>query len=138
MGGPGATRWGATVTRATTGGLPQLDVRALARAGALRPGVSATVTWDGSGAIVTEVPAGRHAELVLRYTSTRVPTGGEAHEERILMVATPCTFGVAQVWFACPGCDARCAVLYGHQGQFRCRGCHDLAYASKRQPSFFR
>jgi hypothetical protein len=132
MGGEGSTRWRMTVTRATTEGLPRLDVRALAQAGALRPGVSATVTWDGSGAITTEVPRDRTDELVLRYTIRRGMAHSEACEERIPLVTTPCTFGGERVWVACPGCGARCAVLYGRNGLFRCGGCHDLAYASTR------
>jgi hypothetical protein len=133
MGGPGSTRWGTTITRATTEGLPRLDVRALARAGALRPGVSATVAWDRRGAITTEVRGGRSEELVLRYTIKRGMAHSVACEERIPLVTTPCTFGGKRVWFACPGCGGRCAVLYGHHGQFRCRGCHRLAYASTRR-----
>jgi hypothetical protein len=54
MGGHGSTRWGTTITRATTDGLPRFDVRALARAGGLRPGTVAIVTWDGTTSIAVE------------------------------------------------------------------------------------
>lgn len=133
MGGYGSTRWDTTVTRPTTDGLPKLDVRALARAGALRPGTSASVRWDGSS-IVVAVPENIPDLLTLDYQTRSGSRAWEAVRERIPLTRTACTFG-ARVWFACPGCGERCAVLYALVGRFRCRGCHRLAYASTRRAS---
>ena len=37
------------------------------------------------------------------------------------------------MWYPCPECHSRRAVLFCAGGMFRCRGCHDLAYESTRQ-----
>jgi hypothetical protein len=67
MGGPGSSRWGITVTRMTTEGLPRLDVRVLARQGALRPGTTATVTWDSGASVTTTVTTDAPDCLRLAY-----------------------------------------------------------------------
>ena len=135
MGGHGSGRWGTAVTRMTLEGLPRLDVRVLARAGGLVPGTSATVTWGGAASITTEVPFDDPHVVILAYCIRTHPNGRLSFNEQIPLLTTPCTFGGTRVWFACPGCGARCAVLYAFRGLFRCRACHDLAYASTRTSS---
>lgn len=132
MGGYGSTRWGTTMTRASTEGLLHLDVRALGRKGCLRAGMSAIVSWHDGASITTEVVPARLDAVTLRYS---VRDGNEPQinvQENISLTRTRCTFGGSRVWFGCPGCSTRCAVLYAHRGRFRCRTCHNLAYASTR------
>jgi hypothetical protein len=132
MGNGCSTRWGMTVTRATVEGLPRLDVRALARGGALAPGTTTTVTWGEGATVGTEVAPEVPDVLVLTY---RVSNGSDPLvpvREPVRLVTTPCTLGGARAWVVCPGCGTRCAVLYARGGLFRCRGCHWLAYASTR------
>lgn len=137
MGGFGSSRWDNTVTRVTTDGLLRLDIRALTRDGCLRPGASATVTWNMGASIATEVPLDDPDHIRLGYS---IYTGsGDWHyvDEQISMVSTPCTFGGTRRWFSCPGCGVRCAVLYALYGLFRCRSCHDIAYSSTRKSRIF-
>ena len=47
---------------------------------------------------------------------------------------TPCGYGGSRPWARCPGCGRRIGVLYRLHGTWRCRVCHDLAYASTRLP----
>jgi hypothetical protein len=132
MGGPGSSRWGTTVTRVLADGLLRLDVRVLAREGALKPGVTSTVTW-GSGASLTITVPTDDAECVhLEYEVQTPPNMVIPIRERIRLTRTPCTFGGNRIWFACPGCGDRCAVLYAVKGGFQCRKCHCVAYASTR------
>lgn len=132
MGGFGSTRWATTLTRVSTEGLPRLDVRALARAGGLAPGATGSVTWrDGTSITVQAIP-GVPARLALRYAAC-TGTGQWIHvDDTVAVTRTPCQFGGSRAWFACPGCNSRCAVLYGMGGRFRCRCCHHLAYVSTR------
>jgi len=116
----------------TTDGLPRLDVRELARAGALQPGLSATVRWAGGMSVATSVVADAPDDLVVAYggragTKARAPVA-----ERFVLSRTPCTFGGDRMWVVCPGCSSRCAVLYAVGGWFRCRQCHHLTYPSTR------
>ncbi len=132
MGGYGSSRWGTTVTRITTEGLPRLDVRALAHKGCLQPGTLATIAWDNGATVTTEVTLACPDVITLDYCASD-PTGSwlPIHED-VSLTRTPCTFGSSRVWFACPGCGIRCAILYALGSRFRCRGCHHIAYASTR------
>ena len=133
MGGYGSSRWGATVTRVSTEGLLRLDVRVLEREGCLRPGTSATVTWSGGPSIATKVAPEHPGIVTLRYL---VRHGNEpclSIQEDVALTRTRCTFGGTRVWFTCPGCGTRCAVLYAFRRWFRCRTCHHLAYGSTRE-----
>ena len=50
----------------------------------------------------------------------------------ILLNWTACRFGGQRVWFLCPYCDRRVAILYGGN-IFACRRCHQLVYPSQRE-----
>jgi hypothetical protein len=135
MGGYDSTRWRMTVTRLTTEGLPRLDVRALARAGALRPGAIATITWGEGATVTTEIPHDDPDHLTLRYRACAGFTSWAFVQESVSLTRTPCTYGGKRVWFVCPACRNRCALFYALGGCFRCRSCHRLAYASTRRPA---
>ena len=132
MGGHGSSRWGMTVTRTTTEGLPRLDVRALAWAGALEPVTTATVTWGQDVSVSTEVPAAGADVVIVRYRARRVHSHWLDLEEVVPISRSACTVGGTRVWWTCPGCGNRRAVLYGFRARFACRVCHRLAYASTR------
>lgn len=132
MGGYGSSRWGTTLTRISTEGLLRLDVRSLAREGGLAPGTSATVSWGRGATVTTEVEADTPNVMTLRY-GARIGNGPlRTICEQIPLLRTRCTLGGTRDWFGCPGCGMRYAVLYALLGRFRCRSCHQLAYASTR------
>lgn len=133
MGGYGSGRWGATVTRVSTEGLLRLDVRVLEREGCLQSGTSATVTWSNDASVTTRVDSGDPDAVTLQYLARTCNGSWRALQDDINLETTPCSFGGTRVWFSCPGCCTRCAVLYALGGLFRCRRCHRLAYASTRE-----
>lgn len=139
MGGYGSTRWNWTATRATTDGLIALDVRRLAREGALRLNSSSEVGWSHCGqethriGIIAEADA-----VVLCYCLERLAGTPEPVREWIRLERTPCSYGGSRPWFVCPGCESRRAVLHCRAGWFRCRHCHDLAYGSTREAAWER
>lgn len=105
---------------------PRLDIRWLKREGLLsRPN---TVSWsDGSetqiersGIVVTL----RHRPAGTEFTTTSQAT----------LTATPCFFGGRRLWWLCPSCKRRVAILVAFP-DFRCRNCHPLGYASSLRPS---
>lgn len=59
---------------------------------------------------------------------------------QIPFVHQPCHFGGRRVLFLCPAraCQRRVARLYLLDGQFRCRTCHRLPYASQSKGRFER
>jgi hypothetical protein len=133
MGGYGSTRWSTTVTRVSTERLLKLDVRALGRAGALKPGVAAKVTWGNGVELSLEVRPEWPDRLKVEYVVHEPRGSGRPMGEAIPLVTSACHFGGSRVWFACPGCASRCAVLFYLAGRFRCRSCHQLAYGSTRR-----
>ena len=47
---------------------------------------------------------------------------------------TPCNYGGRRVWFLCPICYRRRALLYcGQDGYFKCRNCANLNYRSSQK-----
>ena len=120
------------MTRVSTEGLPRLDVRVLARAGMLRPGTFATVWWNNDVSITTEVTSDDPPVITLLYCVSTPNKIWLSLRDDVGLTTTPCRYGSTRVWFSCPGCGSRCAVLYALGGRFRCRTCHRLAYASTR------
>jgi hypothetical protein len=139
MGSYGSTRWNHERTRQSTDGLLSLDVRSLKRAGCLRPGAVHSWRWtrgrDGelAGDIVLRMDRAGDC-LTLDYRTRRYgETEWTRHTQPVWLETTPCHYGGERVWFACPGCQSRRAVLFSAGGVFRCRVCHDLAYTSTRE-----
>lgn len=131
-------RWEWESTRQSTGGLLCLDVRALKRAGALRPGAVHVWGWtrgrDAAPAGDIVVTMNRHGDcLTLDYRTRRPGEEWTPRRQPVWLETTPCHYGGHRVWFTCPGCQSRRAVLFSAGGVFRCRGCHDLAYQSTRE-----
>ena len=125
-------RWEWEHTRKSTAGLLSLDVRRLNRQGALRPGVVCSVGWGKGQTIITRMNRTGDA-LTLDYTTRAYgQTEPTSHRQPVALDWTPCHYGGHRVWFACPGCGSRRAVLFSAGGVFRCRACHDLAYQSTR------
>ncbi len=132
MGGYGSSRWGMTLTRFSTDGLLRLDVQALEREGGLVPGKAASIMWGDAASITAEVRLDAPDVVTLSYFVRTSTDGWLPIQEHVSLISTPCTFGGNRVWLACPGCGNRRAVLYALAGRFRCRTCHNIAYASTR------
>jgi hypothetical protein len=136
MGGYDSTRWNYERIRQDTDPLLKLDVRWLNRVGALRPGAMANPSWsrrgEPSGSIVTIMSQTRPC-LNLSYSTQRPGEEWQPVKESVWLDTTPCNFGGGRIWFLCPGCNCRRAVLFSVGGRFRCRTCHDLAYTSTRE-----
>lgn len=140
MGGYGSTRWSGHRTRRDTDPLLWLDVRLLARRGALVPGVWSTTAWTCGGkpsGNITHWVADDH--LVLDY-KVKGPLDRDwiPVREQIPLEHTACNYGGTRPWFRCPGCDRRRAVLHSVGGHFRCRECHQLVYSSTRDDALER
>lgn len=106
-----------------------IDVRQLARAGALRAGCSSLHTWRLNGEVQSEVKIyADDGSVLLEYQVRGVP-----HSPSVMLDYTPCHYGGERPWFRCPasGCGRRVAKLYS--SRFVCRSCLKLAYDSQRE-----
>ena len=113
-----------------------IEVGYLRRHGLLEPGRGGTLHWSRAGRETGSIGlrcAGDTVFLSYRVTSWR-GTAAEDVEERVPLVRTAQPFGGERVWFACPGCGRRCAVLYGAR-RFRCRRCIGVPYGCQREPA---
>ncbi len=136
MGGYLSTRWNLAQVRSVTDPLLSLDVRWLARVGALAPGAVRTPQWSHRGepcSWVTTIREPGQDRLILDYSTHTAGAEAEAVLEAIDLETTPCHYGGERTWFRCPGCRSRRAVLFALGGRFRCRACHRLAYSSTRE-----
>jgi len=57
----------------------------------------------------------------------------ETVEQAISFDRTPCNYGGHRMWFRCPRCWKRVALVYGTGKYFLCRHCYDLAYSSQQE-----
>ena len=133
MGGIGSgRRWG--YGGPTCDGLLALDVCHLVRRGYLEPGAGGVLSWRRRGQAIGSVRyASEDRGLSLSYDQPVTGGGQERCAERIAFMWTPCHLGGERVWFCCPGCGERRAILYHRAGRFRCRQCHGLTYVSQRE-----
>src|ERR687884_920225 len=130
MGGTGSGRRPSFPT--TLDDFRTVEIAYLRRHGLLRPWTSGSLRWSRAGRETGSIGlrcSGDAVFLSYRVTSRR-GTAAEDVEERVPLVRTAQPFGGERVWFACPGCGRRCAVLYGGR-RFRCRRCTGVPYASQ-------
>ena len=103
----------------------RVDLAWLRRRGMLVPGVSRTLSWAWLG------HSGGSTQITARAS------GVQLGHEFARFTFTPSPFNGRRQWFACPGCEKPCRVLYGI-GSFRCRRCHSLSYNSQHSSRLVR
>src|SRR5687767_12247745 len=132
MGGLGSGRRPSFPT--ALGDFHAVDIRYLRRHGLLEPGHWGSLRWSRCGR-----EAGSIRFAVCEDTVTlayRVRDGGTGEwadiTEIVRLLRTAQPFGGERLWFACPRCSGRCAVLYGGR-RFFCRHCVGVPYASQNE-----
>lgn len=125
MGGWGSgsyLRWGSR--RKAESSLP-LDIRDFKRKGLLVPGGFITASWSRGGNVYSSIQGRVFVDqLLLMYQYNK----SENIEQRIKFTWTDCNYGGKRVWFRCPNCGRRCAVIYYGGKYFACRKCCNILY----------
>lgn len=117
----------------TTSKFLRLDIRTLKRDGMLTPGRISRVYWTRRGNLVGEIAVCAEVHRLFITSWSDASNGQrEAKEYPVQIERTDCNLGGQRVWFWCPCCGRRVAVLYGGE-VFACRHCRNLAYASQRE-----
>lgn len=124
---------GKKTARLCTDDLLDLDIRHVKRETQLEIGTTFVWSWYRNGrlrdclALVAE-HGGIHLTQVVQTSS------GENIQKQVFLTleTTPCHMGGERVWWSCPRCFRRVAVLYDRKG-FACRQCHKLSYRCQRE-----
>ena len=106
---------------------PKIDIRIWHKRGLLWDGSNNTWSWtrgeESAGSIRFTVNAD---SIRLTYAAQ-----GTDASQTIRTTKTPCRYGGARTWFACPCCSGRAAVLFMRAGRFACRQCQKISYTSQ-------
>ena len=130
MGGMGSGSWIRRDRKTKTGEVYQMDLCSIKKYGALKDGSRGTFSWpigDDPPTMAFRVESDR---LILAYW-VKLDDTWQHVEEFVELDRTPCHYGGERLWFLCPTCKKRVAVLYESGGRFICRHCADLSYRSK-------
>jgi hypothetical protein len=134
MGGMGSGNWYRWDKKTTTEEVHYVDIRYMRKQGLLWPGYTGSLSWfrggEQTGSIRYRVEQNR---LILMYRQRSYGEEWQDIEERIWFDRTPCNYGGERLWFLCPHCGKRVAVLYGADIRFLCRHCYGLPYRSQHE-----
>ena len=135
MGGYGSGswyRWGGSKT--TMESQKRIDIRWLKQQGYIHAGTMGNLSWSCRGEPTGSITYSMEEEGMLLNYRYRVNCGEwEPLEQRVLFDRTSCNYGGTRIWFLCPRCGTRVAVLYGTGKLFLCRHCYDLTYGSQQE-----
>lgn len=135
MGGIGSGDWCRWDSKATIEDGLKIDIFYLRKQGVLKhSGATGNLSWSRDGKEQGVISFGVGTDrLVLMYSHSKY--GGERQEvkETIMFDRTSCNYGGERVWFLCPECEKRVAVLYCASGRFLCRHCNNLPYTSQNE-----
>ncbi len=68
-----------------------------------------------------------------KYLTLQYLYGEKKVQQRIPVSWTPCNYGGKRIWFTCPHCWGRCAVLYEMGQHYGCRKCAGVVHKSNAQ-----
>ena len=135
MGGIGSGTWYRWARKTTAKEVNRIDIRYLRQHGLLRSSeLIRSLSWScrdretGSIGFIVE-----QERLLLNYRCRFNSEGWQDIEETVWFDRTPCHYGGERLWFLCPDCRKRVAVLYGLGPRFLCRHCYRLPYGSQNE-----
>lgn len=134
MGGPGSGTWYRWDNRTRAEDVRCVDIRYMHKHGLLRSLGSGTLSWSRNDVQTASIRFRIEEDrLVLNYRYRTHGNEWEDIEQPVLFDRTACNYGGERVWFLCPHCSRRVAVLYGAGAWFLCRHCYRLPYSSQQE-----
>ena len=134
MGGLGSGRWPRLQKQRVVEDCLDIDIRYLARTGLFPQRLPKTyaLTWSCNGLETDQVIITVSPEHITIHYQQLLQGENAQRQQRITIDSTPCNYGRQCLWFRCPNCINRCAIIYlGDQG-FYCRKCYQLPYRSQQ------
>jgi hypothetical protein len=132
VGGLGSGRYSTCPT--TLDDFQSIDLRYLRRQKLLKPGYSGSLRWSRGGQETASIRfIVGFDDITLSYrVRDRASGNWEDILEPVPLLRTAQPLGGERLWFACPRCCRRCAVLYGGR-RFLCRHCVGAPYGSQNE-----
>lgn len=119
------------MAKATVEGYNRIDIRKWERDGVLTPGTR-NWYWVKDGETISSISVETQlSRVVLRYKARESGGNWAPIEDSISLDLTTSALGRERLWFLCPGCGRRVAILFGGK-YFRCRRCLGLVYKSQQ------
>lgn len=120
------------MSKRSTDHMHTLDIRKIARAGLLTPGNNFSWSWTRGGRQTASISIFAGGDSVTLDYRVKQPDGTwQPMNYAVRLDRTSCNYGGQRIWWLCPHCSRRVAVLWGGR-KYACRHCHDLAYESTR------
>ena len=139
MGGQGSGQCCRWDSKKTTESQYRVDIRWLRKQGYLKSGTSGLISWscgdEQTGSVRYRIDPDH---LVLNYRCRLYGCEWEDVKQEISFDQTPCNYGGYRLWFCCPHCQKRVAILYVTGKLFLCRHCCNLTYACQQESPPFR
>jgi hypothetical protein len=112
-----------------------IDVRSFQRSGLLIPGTTiGNIPMEETGQLPPVQLQVGVDEISLTLRKSNELGSVREYTTRIRLERTSCNYDGSRVWFICPRCSQRVAILYqGYSRLFACRRCRKLAYRSQRE-----
>ena len=134
MGGSGSGNWYRWDAKRTTESQHRIDIRWLKKQDSIRPDTMGSLSWSLGGKETSSILYRMEEDrMVLLYRHRTHLGEWEQVEQTIAFDRTFCNYGGHRIWFLCPRCWKRVAVLYGAGKYFLCRHCYDLTYSSQQE-----
>jgi len=142
MGGFGSGRYYRYSSRTTTDDVKSIDIGFFRRSGCLPrswPDFGGTrllgsLSWtrheQETGSVGYEIS---YNALVLSFSHRRGSDCWQDVNQAIRFDRTRCNYGGVRLWFRCPHCSSRIAVIYLGNDGFLCRHCYRLPYTSQHE-----
>lgn len=139
MGGYGSGRWSRSNSKSTVFETKRIDIRYMKRKGLLKPNTKGSFNWDRGGKSIGSISFECYQEyLLLKFRFRRNGDDWQSEEQRVCFDRTSCHYGGQRLWFSCPECSRRVAILCSDGPLFLCRHCYQLPYASQNESTIDR
>ena len=139
MGGYGSGRWSSGSSSTTVFETNRIDIRYMKKAGLLKPTTKGNLTWSRGGEPTGNINYECHQEhLLLKFKFRLGNYDWQSKEQKVWFDRTPCHYGGERLWFLCPSCNRRVAILCCDGPLFLCRHCYQLPYASQNESTIDR
>lgn len=121
-------------SKLTIESLPVIDIKQLCNKVCISDNIEGTLIWKIGAIEICSISYTIYEDkILLNYKHRLHNNHWKPVKREILFDYTRCNYGGKRTWFVCNGCGRRVGVLCYLAGEFLCRHCHNLCYASQRE-----